>query len=220
MGLRVAEESNSKHRIAAIVLAAGESSRFSPHGEPKQLAMIDGEPMIARVVREVHASAADTVLVVLGHEFEKVSAVINGFHGIKIINNPDYPNGLSSSLKAGLAQAVGFDAIMFVLGDLPGLASADMDSVISIYRDSTAPLACAMYEGRPAHPVIFRKDLWPELEKLTGDIGGREVVIKHIDEVVMAKLPGTACISDVDTIDDYLPFSGGSESGKDSQANC
>lgn len=210
MGRKVMQENNSKHRIVAIVLAAGESTRFSQTGEPKQLADIGGEPMISKILHEVRESIANAVFVVLGHEFEKITAAINVFPDIKIINNPDYKSGLSSSLKAGLSHASGFDAIMYVLGDLPGLTSTDMDCVITAYRSSSAPLACAVSENRTAHPVIFRKDLWPELEALTGDIGGREIVRKHMDEAVMTELPGTTCISDVDTIDDYLPLSGGS----------
>jgi len=210
MGRKVAQENNSKHRIAAVVLAAGESSRFSMPGQPKQLADIGGEPMISKIVQAVKKSSANSVFVVLGHEFEKITAAINVFPGIKIINNPGYQSGLSSSLKAGLSHASGFDAVMYILGDLPGLTSADIDCVITAYRSSSAPLACALFDERPVHPVIFRKDLWPELEELTGDIGGRKILKRHIDKAVKAELPGTACIWDIDTIDDYLTLSGGS----------
>jgi molybdenum cofactor cytidylyltransferase len=206
------KKDNSRDRIAAIVFAAGESTRFSPLGEPKQLALVGGEAMIAKVVREVTASAADAVLVVLGHEFERVSAALAGFDGIEIISNPGYQSGLSSSLKAGLAQASGFDAVIFVLGDLPGLTAGDINLVISAYRSSPAPLAVGLHEGRPVHPVIFRKDLWPELDKISGDIGGREVAKRHLDEAVTVEMPNAASIIDIDTLQDYLPLSGGSDS--------
>ncbi len=203
---------NSEHRIAAIVLGAGESSRFSPLGEPKQLAMVDGKPMVAKVVGAVAASAADAVFAVLGHEFEKVSAALAQFPGVKIINNPDYRSGLASSLKAGLSQAEGFDAAMFLLGDLPYLSTDNIDAVIRAYRSSLAPLAVAMHEGTPLHPVVFRRDLWPELEEVTGDIGGREVVKRHLGEAVTVELPDAASIIDIDTQQDYLRTNGGSDS--------
>ena len=212
----MAQGSNSGHRIAAIVLAAGRSARF---GAPKQLAAVDGEPLIARVVRRTAASGIDAVLVVLGHEFEKVNAALAGLAGIEVVNNPEYESGLSSSLKAGLARAGRFDAVMFVLGDLPGLNAADIDSVISAYRDSSAPLALGVHEGHPAHPVIFRKDLWPELEEVAGDTGGREVAGRHLAEAVTVKLRSESTF-DIDTFEDYLGKRGESGREGDIQADC
>ena len=197
---------NSKDRIAAIVLAAGESTRF---GRPKQLAEINGMPMIARVVRQVLESSADRVIVVLGHDFENVSLALAGISGIEIINNTGYRSGLSSSLKAGLKSAGNCDAAMFLLGDMPCLGTNIINNVLEAYRQSAAPLAAATLEGRNAHPVIFRKDLWPELEQTSGDVGGRVVLKRHLDKAVTVELPDAACITDIDTREDYLSNDGG-----------
>ena len=98
---------------------------------------------------------------------------------------------------------------MFILGDLPRLKAHDIDDVITAYRESNAPLATAVYNGNNAHPVIFRKDLWPELKEITGDIGGREVLKRHLSEAVTVELPEAACVTDIDTYEDYLRNGGG-----------
>jgi molybdenum cofactor cytidylyltransferase len=197
---------NSSHRIAGVVLAAGESTRF---GEPKQLAVLDGEPMIARVVRNVTQSAVQHTVIVLGYEFDKVNKALAGFSEIEIVRNTDYSSGLASSLKAGLRRVGEFDAIMFVLGDLPGLNTADINSVLGAYRGSSAPLAVGVCEGTPVHPVIFRKDLWPELENAGGDRGGRDVVKAHLHEAAKVELSKSST-DDIDTLEDYRRCNGGS----------
>lgn len=207
MGKEVAEkENNSAHRVAAVVLAAGESSRF---GSPKQLAEIDGKPMIARIVGRVAQSNVERTVVVLGCEFEKVSDALAGFPEVEVLENPEYRSGIAGSLKVGLSRIGELDAVMFVLGDLPGLGTADIDAVLGAYLRSNAPLALGKVDGVQAHPVIFRKDLWPELQGTGGDIGGRDVVKAHLHEAVTVELP-PSCGADIDTLEDYLRGNGGS----------
>jgi molybdenum cofactor cytidylyltransferase len=198
------KQDNSGHRIAAIVLAAGESTRF---GRPKQLEEIEGRPMIARILAEMTATV-DAVFVVVGHEAGKVKAALVDFGGVKVVENPDYRSGLSSSLKAALAAVEGFDAAMFVLGDTPGLTSEDVNRVVEAYRASSSPLAAGLHSGRPVHPVVFRNDLWPELMDVTGDVGGREVLAKHLSEAVKVEMPDPTCIADVDTPEDLTRTEG------------
>jgi molybdenum cofactor cytidylyltransferase len=204
-----AEPGNSGHRIAAVVLAAGEATRF---GAPKQLVPVEGEPMLARVTRQVKESPVGRVVVVLGYEFEAISLTLANMTDVAIVRNPDYESGMASSARAGLDAAGDSDAIMFVLADLPGLAAEDIGRVAAAYRNSAAPLALGMCKGRPAHPVIFRKELWPELRQLKGDIGGREIVRKYLDVAATVELPETA-IADIDTVKDYLQLQGGGGSG-------
>jgi molybdenum cofactor cytidylyltransferase len=199
------EPDNSGHRIAAIVLAAGESTRF---GRPKQLEEINGVPMIARILLEVTAAAVDAVFIVVGHEAGKVKASLVNFGDVQIVENPDYRSGLSTSLRAGLAAVEGFDAAMFILGDMPGITSDAVNRVIEAYRASSSPLAAGMHSGRPVHPVIFRADLWPELMQVTGDVGGREVLARRLSEAVTVEMPDPACIADIDTPDDLTRTEG------------
>ncbi len=196
---------NSNHRIAAIVLAAGESTRF---GRLKQLEEIDGKPMIYKIIRQVSATSADAILVIVGHEFEKMTAALADFSNVKFIENPDFRGGLSTSVKAGLAGSGSFDAAMFVLGDMPGLTSDAMNRVVEAYRASSSPLAAGMHAGRAVHPVIFRKDLWPELMQVTGDIGGREVLARHLGEAATVEMPDPACVTDIDAPEDLTRSEG------------
>jgi molybdenum cofactor cytidylyltransferase len=164
--------------------------------------------MIARVLREVTDAAADVVFVVVGHEAGKVKAALADFADVEFIENPDYRYGLSTSVRAGLAAAEGCDAAMFVLGDMPGLTSDAVNRVVKAYRASSSPLAAGMHSGRPVHPVVFRNDLWPELMQVEGDVGGREVVSRHLDEAVTVELPDPACIADVDVPEDLTRTEG------------
>jgi molybdenum cofactor cytidylyltransferase len=196
---------NRGHRIVAIVLAAGESTRF---GRPKQLEDMHGEPMIARILTEVTAAEVDDVFVVVGHEAGKVRASLARFAGVQIVENPNYRSGLSTSVRAGLTAASNCDAAMFVLGDMPGITSETIHCVLTAYRASPSPLAAGMHRGRPVHPVIFRKDLWPELMQVTGDIGGREVVSRHLSDAVTVEMPDPACVADIDTPEDLTSTEG------------
>ncbi|MHC4780333.1 MAG: nucleotidyltransferase family protein [Planctomycetota bacterium] len=165
--------SNRDHRVASIVLAAGASSR---HGTLKQVQEVLGMPLIRHAVQTAKADGISKVYVVVGHGESRVRAALDSEEGLEFVLNPMYREGLSSSIRAGLGAARGYDAALLVLGDMPLMGRKLASSVVRTYRASTAPLGFPEVEGVPGHPVIFRTDLWPALCKIRGDRGGREVL--------------------------------------------
>jgi molybdenum cofactor cytidylyltransferase len=122
---------------------------------------------------------------------------------LEFVENPGYGEGLSASLRKGLEAARGFDAVLIVLGDLPFLGTELARAVVGAYRTSTAPLAFPRVDGRPAHPVVFRRDLWAELDTIRGDRGGRTVVDRHAKRAAVVPWEDGGTQRDIDTEGEY-----------------
>jgi molybdenum cofactor cytidylyltransferase len=184
------------NRVAGVILAAGMSRRL---GRPKQLLILDGRPLIAHVVDRALASTLDDVLVVTGADTDPVRAAVAG-RDVRFVHNPRYEEGQGTSLAVGVAElGEDVDAAVILLGDQPGVSTATIDRVIDAYRGTRAPVVMARYGKARGHPVLFGRAMFPELRQLTGDMGGREVVRAHQDELVFVDGGAVAPPSDVDT---------------------
>jgi molybdenum cofactor cytidylyltransferase len=173
-GFRVHD--NRDHRVAAIVLAAGESRRF---GSNKMVFPVGGRPLVGRAARAALEGGADRVFVVTGHEEEALRRTLAGVAGLAFVSCPRYREGMSASIRAGLDAAEGFDAAAILLGDMPFVGPELVARVLREYRACTAPLCFPRAGERPGHPVLFRCDLWEDLRAVRGDEGGRSVVARH-----------------------------------------
>jgi molybdenum cofactor cytidylyltransferase len=185
--------------IAAVVLAAGASTRF---GSQKLLAPIDGVPLVRRTVEQVAAAGLDTIVVVLGREHDAIRSALEGMR-VGFVVNQHFRDGMYTSLRAGirhLGRAV--SAAVIVLGDQPGISAATIDSLVAEYRRSRLPIVVPIYSGTRGHPVLFDASVFPELEAVTGDQGGREVIGRDPHRVASVWLPFPVP-ADVDTVEDY-----------------
>lgn len=183
-------------RIAAIVLAAGRSSRM---GANKLLADIDGRPMITRVLDMLRELDLAETIVVLGHEADRVRAAIGD---TQCIVNTDYAHGMSTSLRCGAtAITTNSDAVLVVLGDMPFVRSSDVQRVIDAFAGG---IVVPVHEGRRGNPVLFARRFLDEFATLTGDVGARAVVERHRDEVTEVEV-GEGVHRDVDTPDALEP---------------
>ena len=149
-------------RVAAIVLAAGAGRRF---GGCKQLALVNGRPMVAQVTEAVLASGVDQVVVVLGSEAEAVAARHCQALRVTTVVNDDWQEGMGSSVRAGVAAvAPRADAVLFVLADQIRLTSAEIDAVVAAYRreresGGSARIVAPVHDGRRGNPVLFDRRL-------------------------------------------------------------
>jgi molybdenum cofactor cytidylyltransferase len=159
--------------------------------------------MVARVVEAALGSRLDDVVVVVGHEAERVVAILRD-QPIRIVENRDYANGMSTSVRAGL-RAVGprCDGAMFVLADQPFVSSALIDRLLEAFASTGKGIVRPRASGRPANPVLFSASLFPELVREEGDRGGREVVLRHQDEVCYVEIDDPMLCLDIDSLDDY-----------------
>jgi molybdenum cofactor cytidylyltransferase len=184
--------------IAAIVLGAGRSSRMG--GPNKLVAEIGGRPLIRIVVQEALKSRARPVIVVTGHQHDRVEAVLKGLP-VKIVHNPDFADGLGTSLRTGIAALPPeADAAIVCLGDMPQVDAAMIDRLIgAIDPDKGALVAVPTIDGKRGNPVVWSRRFFAELMKVEGDVGARYLIGRYPEAIAEVPLAGTAALTDVDT---------------------
>jgi molybdenum cofactor cytidylyltransferase len=183
--------------VAAIILAAGQSRRMG--GPNKLLARFDGEPLIRRMAKRALASKASPVVVVTGHRAADISAALDGTK-VVIVHNPDFAEGLATSLKAGL-HAVPEEAggALVLLADMPEITTAIIDRLIEAFRARPAPaIVLPTIAGKRGNPVLWSRAFFPELMTVTGDTGARHILARHEATVERIEI-GSAAGVDVDT---------------------
>jgi molybdenum cofactor cytidylyltransferase len=191
--------------ISGIVLAGGTSSRL---GRPKQLLDLEGRPVLQHVVDAAAAAGLDEVIVVLGHRAEEVGAAIHLPPGARTCVNPEYARGQSTSLSAGLeAASPQSEAAVILLGDQPRMGADVVRAVVDAYRRTGGAVVRAWWGGRPGHPVLFDRGVWPHLQAVDGDRGARDLLKAHPEWEVRVDA-GDVAPSDLDTWDDYERLKG------------
>lgn len=189
-------------RIAAIILAAGRSTRMG--GVNKLLADLDGAPMVARISDQVLASEAGPVITVVGHQGERVASALakrsKSERSITIVDNPDYANGLSTSLKAGLAALpADIDGVLICLGDMPGVEAAALNRLIAAFNPDEGRAICVpTYDGKRGNPVLWPRALFPEMQTITGDVGARHLIGVHAELVAEVAMSADGVLVDLD----------------------
>lgn len=184
-------------KVHAVVLAAGRASRMG--GPNKLLAEFGGEPLVRRTVMRALGSSASSVVVVTGHQSDRVSAALRGLQ-VQLIENPDFASGLAASLKRGVAALPSdADGALIVLGDMPGVSSADLTVLIEAFRKNDATsIVRATHGGKRGNPVILPRTLFSAVQLLEGDVGARHLVESGGADIVDVEL-GAAALLDVDT---------------------
>ena len=185
--------------VAAVLLAAGRSSRMGPQN--KLLANFEGVPLVRRVAQRLAESRASATVAVVGHQAERVRDALSGL-ALSAVDNPRYADGLSTSLKAGvMALPVAADGAMIVLGDMPDISTTDLDALIAAFAKAGGrAVVRATHGGKRGNPVILPRALFADVEKLEGDTGARHIVEASDTEVIDVEI-GEAASVDVDTPD-------------------
>ncbi len=182
-------------RIAAIVLAAGRSSRMGAAN--KLIADVDGKPMLRWAAEAALASRACSVLVVTGHQEGDVRAALAGLDA-RPVANPDFAQGLSTSLKAGIATVpAGCDGALVLLGDMPRIEASHLDRLIGAFAPGA--IVVPVHQGRQGNPVLWPCALFPEIMQLEGDAGAKRLLAAHRDAVREVEMGTGAIFADVDT---------------------
>ncbi len=184
--------------IAAIVLGAGRSSRMG--GPNKLLAEIGGKPLVRIVVDQVLASRARPVIVVTGHQRERVEAALKGLP-VKFVHNPHFADGLGTSLRAGVAALPAeVDGTIICLGDMPQVDAVLIDRLIGAFDPDAGALAVVpTIDGKRGNPVVWSRRFFPDLMTVEGDVGARHLIGRYTEAVAEVPLTGTAALTDVDT---------------------
>jgi molybdenum cofactor cytidylyltransferase len=187
-------------RVAGIVLAAGRSTRMG--GPNKLLADIGGKPLVRIAVEQALASRARPVVVVTGHQRGEVEAALKGLP-VAFTHNPDYAQGLSTSLKAGIAALPAeADGVIVCLGDMPQVDGALIDRLIAAFDPEKGALVVVpTIAGKRGNPVVWSRRFFGDLSRLDGDVGARHLIGSYPEAVAEVAVTGRAAFVDVDTPD-------------------
>jgi molybdenum cofactor cytidylyltransferase len=191
-------EARRAPRIAAIILAAGRSTRYGAAN--KLLQDLDGMAIVRRVALAALESRAQSVTIVLGHEGDRVADALAGLD-VKLVRNAEYAQGLSTSLKAGLASLpADVDGAIVCLGDMPRITAEHIDRLIAAFAPKEGrSIAVPVHKGKRGNPVLFGRTLFAEILEAEGDTGAKHLIGRHADEVAEVDLGSDAIFIDIDT---------------------
>jgi molybdenum cofactor cytidylyltransferase len=195
---RAEPEPEKGRRIAAILLAAGRSTRMG--GPNKLLAEIGGKPLVRMAAEQALASRARPVIVVTGHQRDKVEAALQGLD-VRTVHNPNFAEGLSTSVKTGLAAVPETaDGAIVCLADMPQVTATLIDKLVAAFDPERGALVVIpTIDGKRGNPVVWARRFFPELMALDGDVGARHLIGRYPEAVAEVPLTDTAALVDVDT---------------------
>jgi len=183
--------------IGVIILAAGRSTRM---GSNKLLADLNGKPLVRHAADAALASNARPIVVVTGHQPERVSAVLEGLP-LAFIHNPDFADGLSTSLKTGVrALPAEVTAVIVLLGDMPLISSMAINEVMTAFEAAPEKIAAVpVYGGEWGNPVLLSRALFAEVATLQDDAGARKLLQGRAGDVLEVPFASDAILIDLDT---------------------
>ena len=189
-------------KISGIILAAGLSTRI---GEPKQLLPFEGSTIIETVTDNLLESKLDEVVVVIGHEAERIRSHIQN-KPVKIVFNPDYRNGMLTSAHCGVRSiSDSAEAFALMLVDQPFITSNLINLVVDAYAETDRGIALPSYDHRRGHPVIFDRRYAADILALQPENGGvRSLFRKYAHDIHYVVVDTDRVIRDIDYREDYL----------------
>lgn len=186
--------------ISAILLAAGEAKRM---GKPKQLMPLGEKTILEHSLDNLLGSKVGEVIVVVGYEAEAVAKKV-ATRPVRIAVNPDYKQGMSTSLVKGLdLVSDGAKAIMVALADQPFISSQVINQLINEFETHKKGIAVPVYKGKRGHPIIFAIKYKAELLRLSGDTGGKAIIDQHPDDVLEVAVDSEDIHIDIDDMKSY-----------------
>lgn len=184
-------------RVAALVLAAGRSSRMGERN--KLLCAVDGMPLVLHAANAACGSAAVQVMVVTGYQSERIESTLQDLP-VSFTHNPAYASGMASSLRCGIrALPRDIDAVIVLLADMPRIRAQDIDRMIHAFDPASPAVLVPEHGGRRGNPVLWPRHHFEEMSALSGDVGARSLIERHAREVRSLAFDSTAIFLDIDT---------------------
>lgn len=192
-------------RIAALILAAGRSSRMG--GTNKLLQNVGSVPMVRRAVNAARASRACSVTVVTGFEAEQVEAIAAA-PGVTFVHNPQHAQGMSTPLRTGIAALPqDVDGVIVLLGDMPQVNAAHIDLLIAAFDAANPAIVAPVKQDRRGNPVLWPRRHFDAMQAIDSDQGARALLATHADQIVAVEMATDATLADVDTAQDLKAIS-------------
>ncbi|MEL6675146.1 MAG: nucleotidyltransferase family protein [Bacteroidota bacterium] len=185
-------------KTSALVLAAGEAKRM---GEPKQLLPYKGQPLIMHTVKALQTLPLYSLHVVLGAYFEQIHPILDEAR-IPWIFNPDWQEGMGTSIRAGMQQLPpDTDQVMICLADQVHISGGILSKLLALHQTASSPLTASVYGETIGVPAIFSQAFFPNLRELGGAQGARAILRKYQDQ--LNRFPWEKGVQDIDTPEDY-----------------
>jgi len=185
---------------AAVILAAGESSRF---GQPKQLFQFQGKPLVRRVVDAASEAGCSQVIVVTGNAHDEVKHELRECNAI-VIENEDWKAGIGTSIHAGVQYVIentpDVDAMLLLVCDQPFVDCNVLSDLVAMHRETGKPVVASAYADTLGVPALFSCSIFPELLRLSGNSGAKAIILSNRARVAEFSFPRGNI--DVDTIGD------------------
>lgn len=190
----------TQKNVAAVVLAAGSSRRMGDMN--KLMLRVEGIPMVVRVVEALERSRVDRILVVTGHERERIRGALSG-RWVELVHNPDHEDGMGTSIRRGISRlGKDLDGALIVLADMPWVGTEVVDRLIDAFtEDDERSIFIPSFRGKRGNPILWSSEHFPELLTLAGDLGGKELFHRRPEAICRVEVESTAIRLDVDTPD-------------------
>jgi len=187
--------------FVGLILAAGESSRM---GRDKALLTYRGRTFLETIVQMLRAAGLERIVVALGHHAEEIQRAVD-LRGVQVVINPNYLQGQTSSLQAGLRalEKEEPEAALLCLVDHPAVSAEVVKQLIASFRQSDAPVVIPTFEGQRGHPVLISRQLLPELLSLAPGTGANTVIRKYSDATQLVEVEDRGILLDVDDPETY-----------------
>ena len=191
--------------ISAVILAAGESRRMGKQN--KLLLPIGGEALLVKLVASVCASDVGQVLVVIGHEAEKIRRELNEFP-LNFVYNPNFSEGMTTSIKSGVKEvSADCDGLLICLADMPLINTSDINQLIHAYVQNRIKekrlIVVPVFQGQRGNPVLFSSEFRNDILEYQMESGCRGVIMNYPESVKEIKMDNNNMLLDVDTLEDY-----------------
>ena len=187
--------------VAAVILAAGRSTRM---GQAKQLLPLGGATVLEATIANVQRSAASEVVLVLGASAERIRRP----PGINTVFNPDYEQGMATSLQAGIsALSPNPSAALIILGDQPFVRPETLDQLITAHHHAGRHILIPTWQAKRGNPVLIPRSLFPEVMQLQGDTGFRALFARHPELIKNVEVEDEGILLDIDNQEDYRRLS-------------
>ena len=184
--------------LSLIMLAAGNSRRF---GSNKLLYEIDGVPMYQRTLKKLQKAAREfkNCEIIVVTQYEEIEAKAQG-SGARVLINPHPERGISSSMQIGLAAAQESSACLFTVSDQPWLTTETIVNLVHKFQSEQKGMACTILNNKTGNPCIFSRKYYQELQEITGDKGGKQIINRHPEDVAYLEIEDAKELVDVDTL--------------------
>ena len=191
--------------ISAVILAAGESKRMGKQN--KLLLPVAGEALLVKLIKSVCDSDVGQVIVVIGHEAEKIRRKLNNFP-LSFVYNPNFSEGMTTSIKSGLKEvSPDCDGYMICLADMPFINTPEINKLIHAYIQNRIKekklIVVPVFQGHRGNPVLFSSEFRNDILEHKKESGCKEVIMNNSESVKEVEMDDDNMLIDVDTLEDY-----------------